>query len=223
MMVMKKFLFILLLLPFGCSKSDTDVPEEGYAYYPVEKGNFIIYQYTEIFYNDFNQTSETTQYYLKEVIDSAFLDGEGRPSFLLKRYNKFNDTLNWNLADVWTITPGSQHLERMEENVTYVALNFPLRRNKTWDGNVRNALPEESYEVLNLDFNWTHQGLAFSNVCRVSVRENINLIEEQVKEIVYARDIGPVFIADKDLRKKIDSTIESGYDRTWVYLTHGRQ
>jgi len=110
----KLSLYILLLLfVFSCSKTDEDVPDLGYDYFPLETGNYIIYTVTEIKYDDFIDSVITNTFLLKERVGSSFIDNEGRTVFKLNRYVKLDvDSISiWKLKDVWTVYRGSNHAE----------------------------------------------------------------------------------------------------------------
>ena len=138
---MRKFLIICLsLVAFSCSKEDSDVQELGYDYYPVIVGKYVTYNVEHYVYNDFDTTIDTSIYQLKEVIDSAYLDLEGRTVYQLKRLSRVSDTLPWSLIQDWSFYKDKERLEINESNAVFVKMAFPLRRAKTWDGNSRNSL-----------------------------------------------------------------------------------
>lgn len=226
---MKKLLFIsiaIIITVLSCQKADEDTLDMAYDYLPVESGNYIIYNVKETTYDDFKDTVYVVDYLMKEVMDSAVLDLEGRNVFQLKRFvNSGDDSLIvWSLSDVWTIYKGQDRVERTEENVTYVSLVFPLRRSKTWDGNARNTLGEQQYKVLDYDLKSQIGASIFGRTARINHLSNKNLIEDQLSEEVYARNVGMVQRIERDVKiNPSDSTIISGFETSWTYLEHGKE
>lgn len=227
---MKKLNFIfgvvLIATIAACNKSDEDVQDFGYNYYPVESGRYIDYRVEEFFFDDFNNTVDTTIYLLRELIDSPFTDLEGRNVYKLKRFTaSIDDTIAiWTeTGQSWTIHKNDERLERTEENVRFVDLSFPLRRSKTWDGNSRNDSSVQEYKVLDYDLRIQYNAtLVFGQTARINERNNVNLIEDQLIETTYARDIGPVNRVEKNLVLDPDSgEVVSGILTTWTYLEHG--
>lgn len=222
----KVLIGILIAVMIGCSKTDSDMPVIEYDYFPITSGHFVAYSVTEIEYNDFTQTVDTAIYELKEQIDSSFVDGEGRIQYKLKRYTRMNDTLPWELKDVWSVFRDERHAERTEENQVFVKLSFPLDLGKTWDGNARNSLDREDYTVLNynLKYQFTTKVIGVPNageIVRVNQRNSVNLIEEIFSEEVYARNIGLVEKHDINLRKNQNGEIVEGYKKTFLIDTTG--
>lgn len=220
------FGFILIVTIVACNKSDEDVQDFGYNYYPVEAGRYIDYRVDEYFYDDFNNTIDTTVYLLRELIDSPFTDLEGRNVYKLKRYTASIDDsiIAWSeTGQSWTIHKNDERLERTEENMTFVELSFPLRRSKSWDGNARNDSTVQDYTVLDYDLRIQYNAnVVFAKTARINERNNVNLIEDQLIETTYARDIGPVNRIHKDLVLEPDSgEVVSGIIKTWTYLEHG--
>ena len=219
---MRNYLYIgLIFLVFSCSKSDTDVQEFGYDYYPVIKGKYVVYNVEELIYNDFDNSIDTNIFQLKELMDSATKDIEGRSIVQLKRFTRVSDTLEWEFTESWFFYKGSERLEITEGNTVFVKMAFPLRRSKSWDGNARNTLDTENYTVLNLDLKIVMGTDVFDKTTRINHRSNVNLIEEQVKEEVYAADVGLIELRDIDLKYDIDGEIFSGFSYSQTYLEHG--
>jgi hypothetical protein len=212
-----------LILAVSCSKSDTDVQDFGYDYYPVVKGKYVVYNVVELVYNDFDMTVDTSIFQLKESIDSADVDLEGRNIFHLIRYTRVSDTLDWKISENWTVYKGTDRLEINESNVTFVKMSFPLRRAKTWDGNALNSLDAQIYTILNLDLMVKKGKQVVDKTTRINHRSNVNLIEKQVKEEVYANGIGLIELIDTDLKYNTDGSILSGRTYEQTYLEHGTE
>jgi len=220
------FLILLSMVFIACSKTDEDNPVLTYDYFPLEAGNYIEYKVIEYTYDDFNNTVDTNEYFLKEKVDSVANVVEGVSIFQLKRYTMAIDdsTETWILKDVWTTERSSQHAIRTEENVKFVNLSFPLQRNKSWDGNARNDSSAQSYVVLDFELRNEIGSTSFAQTTRVNKRNDVNLVKENFAEDIFARGVGLVYRIKRDLiLNPADTSIVSGYDHEWTYQSHGKE
>lgn len=221
-------IFILLL---ACSKEDEDVIDLGYNYYPVETGNYIVYKVEELTYNEFDLTIDTVNYWLKELVDSAIEPSyESGKAYQLKRYTRANDTLDWEYKDVWVVHDDKENgkVTRAEEDSIFVKMIFPYTRNKSWDGNAMNANVEQQiYRVKTYDLQMTLKlkpnDTSFTHTSQINQKENVNLIEDQRQDEVYARGVGLILKQDIDLEMEVDGTIKGGHDYKWIYAEHGKE
>lgn len=215
---MKKYLYILIsILAVSCSKSDTDVQDFGYGYFPIELGSATFFDVEHSYYDDFSDSVLTENYELTEVLDSVYFDLEGRVIHQISRYTRIDTSYAWGDREVVTFHRGDHQLEFNEGNTIFVKMVFPLRRGNTWDGNSRNGLDAETYTILNLDLKSTVNEISFERTTRINHRSNVNLIEEQVKEEVYAYGVGLIELKDTDLTYDQDGAIKSGYKYSQKY------
>lgn len=228
---MQKVLFLIAILTvflFSCSKKEVEPVEPylGHDYTGLEIGKYVIYDVDSFFYDDFTGTIDTSFFQLKEVVDSKFTDLEGDDAFKIVRYRKESDTTNWVLTDVWQSKITTTNFQKVEENVRFVKLTFPINKNDTWNGNIRNNLEEEEYEYTAVNQSETIGGNALNNVLTVLQFEEINLIEEKVFEEKYAKGIGLVYKKTVDLTKEYNSTTGEferslGVDITMTLSSYG--
>lgn len=160
-----------------------------YSYFPTEIGSWTEYEVREIIHDD-ALGSDTSYYYLKEVITEEFIDNQGRVSFRIERFKK--DSLNdiYAIADVWYSNLTNTTAERVEENVRFVRLTFPVSDNKTWDGNTFNTESKWEYEYDSLHMDRTYNNLYFDSTIKIQQIDNINPIQYQVAFEIYANYIG---------------------------------
>lgn len=191
-------LLVVSLMP-SCKKETELPPDVGYSYFPDQVGKYIIYEVDSTSQNDSLQLRKTYRYLLKEVIESIITDNEGRPSLRIERYVKYHDSLvpysqmQWTLKDVWMATRTSSTAEKVEENVRYLKLVFPLKKGEDWNGNVYNTKPEWEYEVTEYDEPMILGNLSFDSTLTVEqANKNIlNLTEYSVES--YARNVGLIY------------------------------
>jgi hypothetical protein len=200
---MRQVLFLLLFsLALFCGSScnkDGQAPDLGYRYFPDKPGRFVVYDVDSFYYDDFNARIDTTKFQLKEKIESVYEDNEGRPTLRLERYVKFMnpDTpyamQSWTLRDVWSANRTERTAEKVEENVRYIKLAFPVTKSQMWDGHAQNPLGSRSYSYDFFDQARIIGGMRFDSVLQVSQINELNLIRKQYYIERYAKNVGMVY------------------------------
>lgn len=199
------FIFIAVLL-FSCGDDqETITPNLNYNYAGLEVGRFVVYDVTSIFYDDFTETVDTSLFQIKEVVASRFIDLEGDEAFVVNRFRKEVDSLGFVLTDVWTSKLTSTTYEKVEENERFLKLIFPIRINKTWNGNAKNNLGEVEYEFTAVHQSEIIGGNQLDSVSTVLQFENINLVEEEFFEEKFAANIGLVYKKSVDVDNVFDN------------------
>lgn len=196
---------------YSCKKdSETTPPDLGYEYFPDDVGKYIIYEVDSIGYDDFLPSPpDTTRYLLKEFVESIFIDNSGRPTMRIERYKKmYNpsvpyDSLPWILSDIWTANRTATTSEKVEENIRYIKLVFPVAKGKEWNGNVFNTLGQKEYEMTSIDKPATIGGLLFDSVITVTQYLQKTFIDTIIEEEKFAKHIGLIY-------KKQDSIYTGG-------------
>ncbi|HZG00757.1 MAG TPA: hypothetical protein VEY71_07130, partial [Chitinophagales bacterium] len=133
------FLFIAFVLT-ACKKDPPPlVVDDSLAYYPLAPGQYRIYDVDSVQFNDVTMTSDTFNYQIMEVVDSAatVMDGLDEPTYLygLKIYKRAGDTLPWTQTHYAQAGKSKTRAERSEGNLRFIKLVFPVALNKSWNGN----------------------------------------------------------------------------------------
>ena len=135
--------FASIILFFGCKKSNTESVNYYYSYFPLEVDAWIEYDVLDIIHSQLG--SDTAMYQLKEITTEEFLDNEGRLTYRIERYWRDDSNANWSIKDVWYSNKTTTTAEKVEENVRFTKLIFPINTAKYWDGNAFNNLEEWEY------------------------------------------------------------------------------
>jgi hypothetical protein len=194
-------ILILLLIAVSCKPKPTEVEDFMYEYFPIEVGTWVTYDVIDTRY-DVQTITET--YQLKEVIDSEIRDAQDRPALRIARYWRKNDNDPWDIKDIWVSTRTTSTAEKVEENVRFVKLVFPVRSYQTWDGNVYNTKPEWEYFYDSIGNSRIINNIEFDETVKVVQIENFNLIQEQDAYEIYAKNVGLIY------RKLIDIEYSTG-------------
>lgn len=194
---------LLLLGALGACSTGTIAPEEvstGYSYFPLKSGHYVIYKVEETVVR-FLQPPQTQSFLLKEQVADSFQDG-GQLVHRLLRY-RFPDTtrvadynsLNWSLDSVWTMRRSGTAAVRVENNIPFVSLAFPLREGQNWNGNLYNQLGSSdplTYRVRDFGQRQVINGITLPKTLRVQQRNEFNCLGQDVRNEWWADNIGLV-------------------------------
>lgn len=217
--------FLFSVIFFSCKKDEKTVPiNYGYNYAGLTVGKYVIYDVDSTFYNVPFNIVANYKFQLKEVVDSKYIDAQGNEAYKIIRYKK--DTAvspNWIHQVVWNATITNSNYQKVEDNVRFVKLIFPIKTGKKWNGNSMNTLSPWEYEYTS-----THQPEQIGNMVLDSVTtvtqfddENENLVQRQFYQEKYAANIGLVYKRIIDIKKTfIDSSgwvYSEGVDITYTF------
>jgi len=228
-MRLKNYIIVLLLglSAVACKTKNAEV-NFGYEYFPAKLGSWVSYQVDSISHEPGN-FSDTVTYQIKEVLESSFTDDEGRPAIRIERFYRSNSNESWWLKDVWKVIFTANKIEKVEENVRYVRLVFPIRDDQYWDGNALNTQDAWNYSYRSFGTAFQSGSNVFSETAEVDQQGYNNLIEKQVGLEVYAKEIGLIHKSVIDLQTKFEysinpiaANINGGYELTMTYLDHGQ-
>lgn len=204
-----------------CKKEDTLVVDLHYEYFPVEKGTWIAYKVDSIAYNDFTQTVDTFLFYVKEIVESEFDDNEGRLNQRIERYYKDSLNGNWLINSAWYSCKLPQRVERVEDNVRYLKMIFPIANNKKWNGNAYNNLPPLEYAYKNVHENYSVSNINLDSTLIITQEDEQTLFTEKISFEVYAKHIGCIYKQHNNISKLANGEIVSGYKYTYEAFQWG--
>ncbi len=203
---------LAIFLLFSCKDKQVieDFPLEfGYEYFPLEVGKYITYQVDSIVYNIKSEgTIDTTSFFLKEEITDTLFDNENRINYRMERSVRATLDDPWVLKDIWVSLRTENTAERVEENVRFVKMVYPLEEGNTWDGNQfvdKATIISVAGETLELFKGWevsevgtiaepeTIEGIFFEEVTTIFHAQNENLIEIREVTEKYAKNVGLVY------------------------------
>ena len=215
---------ISIIVLYSC-KHETESPVDvGYGYYPSVIGHWIIYDVDSTNYDEFLDTVKNYKFQLKEIIESTYSDNQNRPTQRLERYTRLNDTINWYLSDVWASNLTASTAEKVEENIRFIKLIFPIKSGRTWNGNALNNIGSQDYEYDNVFEPYTVNGVTFDST--VTVIQNIegpNYVFEKYMIEVFAKNVGLIYKKYKDVTfdPAHAGVIKSGVDYTYKIKSFG--
>lgn len=212
---------ILTFLPIaGCQKNSEEGPNIAYEYFPMNKGHWVTYEVDSIIHDAPAEVHDTFEFQIKALIESHFTDNEGRRTARIERFKRKHDTAQWRLKDVWTANRTRRNAQKVEENIRFLKLVFPIRKGKFWNGNAFNTREVTEYRFGKIHAGRTIQGTHYDSTVTVIQKDRVNLVEREEAEEVYAKGIGLVKKRNIDL--EIDSgRIEKGSEYRMKAIDHG--
>jgi hypothetical protein len=186
-----------LIFP-SCNK-DEPAPDLGYTYFPDKVGHYVIYEVDSTAKDDGVGFDTTYRFQVKEVIQSIYTDNSGRPTMRLERYRKNYDPnvpysqQTWTGPRIYSANLTNTTGERIEENIRYTRITFPVKRGTTWNANANNVL--EGWESK---FTSVHQpeivnGFSFDSVATVKEHIDTNIVTYKFAVAKYAKNVGLVY------------------------------
>lgn len=207
----------MLLIPtcfvaiwFGaCDTTADDYQAElGLDYFPLAVGKTIVY---EVDSTIFDPTGDTrvrhSKTFVKEETVDTLTDNLGQPLFKVERFERPNDTAAWKVAKVFTKSIQENQAIWTEDNLRFIKMTFPLRKNNTWNGNLHfdpTLIVTVAGETMEMFKGWAAKvktlaepaeigAFQFLETVTVEEANNENLIELRTAKSVYAKGIGLVY------------------------------
>ncbi|MEA3447880.1 MAG: hypothetical protein U9Q98_05445 [Bacteroidota bacterium] len=176
-------------------------------YYPIQSGNYNIYDVTEITIDAPSDVYDTTNYQIKEMIGGKYTDNAEKTAYLFLRYTRSDTNAPWHISDVWTLQLTDDRLFLTEENHRLVKMYFPLSLDKSWDGNAYNELDAMEYTVTGLDEPASVNQHSFDSALTITQEADSSLIHKSYSIEKYARDTGMIY---KEITELNSQEIEPG-------------
>ena len=195
------FIFVLQVLFFcwSCGETGQLVYPSKASFYPTKKDKFIIYSYEEFNHDAFNSSTDTTTYWIKETIETPFIDQEKDSSYQLRIDYSYDEGLNWEFQYYAVIKVDNYSLERSDLDVKRIKLSFPVKDNKSWDVNMLNSQETQYGFYQNTDGLYRIKDSLFSETVIVNLGDQEDIIFTIFEEEVYARGIGLILRKFRDI------------------------
>ena len=186
----------VVLLASACKRHVGEPLDLKQEFFPTEVGSWIEYDVVDIVHTT---QSDTFLYQIREVVTSDFIDDEGRLAHRIERFVRADSTESWQIKDVWSTVRTSVRAEKVEEDIRYIKMTFPVEYFESWNGNAFNDLQEWTYFYEAIDEPKTVNGFDFDSTVVVVQRDNLNFVEYEKAHEVFAKNIGLVYKRLTDL------------------------
>ena len=195
----------------------------GTNYFPLETGLVHVYQVSGVRYNSIHDSTEFS-YLLKESIVDSFQNLESGISYKIERQKKYNESDPWAMDSIWTARISDNGAVRVENNIPTVNLTFPLKENKTWDGNVLNGRTEDDFEMVNVKQPYADSFGSYAQSVTVIQKELPDYVVKSIfQKEIYADGTGLVYKENIILKYKQYEVGEPGWDDEKKVVENGIQ
>ena len=125
----------------SCKRTLYHHPDDALTHYfiPLEVGKYAIYQVDSLNFYYYGQLDTLTHYFVKDSVESSFVDNLGHTSWMVVRYiTPISDPNGW--------TPSAGSIEFTENNLRFIKLAYPMTNGGSWNGN--SYLPNAPYQDI---------------------------------------------------------------------------
>lgn len=170
-------------------------------------GHWVEYAVDSTSYNDITSppTITTSSYFLREEIDTSFIDASGYTNLIVKQYRKNSAADPWDLRQQGSFKITDDNFQRYFNDLRFVNLIFPVRVGREWPGHsfldVQNEPTLDYLDDSRYDWNFTYTAVdqnisidsfALDSTLTVTQIDEENLFEKKFSKEQYARNIGLV-------------------------------
>jgi hypothetical protein len=237
---------IMSFAQFSCNENTVAedlMLKKGFDYYPLEIGKYIIYQLDSIIYRGLTGSDclfiqDTASHFLKEEVVDIFEDNSGKVNYIIERFISQDLNGPWQVSDVWNTKKTETQVERVEENLRFIKVVFPVSQGKSWNGNTyfRDTATviggetidfykywSDEYNYESVDLPEEFNGIMFDSVLTIFQSEpSENKINHRVSIEKYARGVGLIYKEMKilDTQCAISSSACDGDDSGLLYCNN---
>jgi hypothetical protein len=230
-MLKKSSLYVLVLLIFcigeSCQQESLAPASDGSAYFPLQIGDYWIYQVTQDTYSSINPVAERV-FQVQEKISSSY-NQNGQLFFLMEESIKKTAQADWQLTAIRTVYKNLTEAVSLDNNVPVVKLVFPIAPTTSWNTNVYNSNPDTLLRYEDQYRSFSLGKLNFDNTVSVIGANDSTLVNLEKYRRVYARNIGLVYRENVSLvycQSSADCVgkgiIESGTKQKWELVASNR-
>ncbi len=190
----------------ACDDELEEVPlGQDVEYLPTQEGHTLTYQVDTTFYDVFFDTVYTHSGQIREVFLGSNTDANGNEITQLAHYYRSdaNQNVAWDKITprIWYISKNDQQIEKVEENLRFIKLSYPIIESQKWAGNSFIDTEDERwsyyrdwlYEYQNIGGAYTVNDQVYDNTVMVVQNDFIDLYAANYSVEVFAKDVGLIY------------------------------
>ena len=192
------FISLITLFFLGCKPDELATPKKT-SLSPIAVGKFIIYDHAELSHDAFNSKTDTITFWIKETIESLFLDQENDTAYRIQIDHSIDNGESWEFHHYAVLKEDDFGIERTDFDVKKVKLSFPVQNNKRWDINMFNNQDAQYGYYIRIDEPFYTDNSVFDKTVTIKIADRQDIIFTQFEEEIYARGIGLIQRQFKDI------------------------
>ncbi len=180
----------------ACKSSKEELVLKGDEYFPIKKGVIRYYQIDTFFYSSFTGDADTVSNTYREEIKEVSVDGAG-DTFYRVEMSLFNTVRNkWEAEQSFSRKISGNYAIETIDNKPEVKMLFPISKYKNkgsayiWNLNMFNNNDVTNVKYIKLFTSYNNQLQSFSDCVSVELQSPESGVVNNIREEVYAKDIG---------------------------------
>jgi len=208
------------MLTHSCKKNEVLEADQSadFSFFPTQPGYWTEYEVDSIVHYDSDDFSDmdtaigSFHFFIREEFDTPYIDGENQTTAVINRYRRLSDSLPWTYMNKWTANVNPHSAQKVEDNVRFVRLSFPIVSSASWNGNSYNYFPLEEYGYEDLYVPMQYGNLYFDSTITVIQNDFLSRINRIYKKEIYAAGTGLIY-------KQLDSVTTKNTVNGTIILT----
>ncbi|GAB4027150.1 hypothetical protein [Spirosoma gilvum] len=221
------FLLTVVSLGVGCQTDQTNLAPDDSAYFPIQPGDYWIYQVTQENYT-LTGAPTTKTYQLQQKVSNSYTQN-GQVFFQVEESVKLSAQSDWQINAIRTVYKNLSEVVSQDNNVPKVQLLFPIAATTSWNLNSYNANPDTLLHYKDTGRSFSVGSHAFDRTVSVVGDNDSTLVSQQKYSRVYAQNVGLVYRENTSLTYCQSSPdclgkgiISAGTRLKWRLLTSNR-
>ncbi|PWJ60325.1 hypothetical protein CLV98_101506 [Dyadobacter jejuensis] len=224
---MAPFIAFLLSIAFNACQKDDTLPIDSYAYYPLELGQYQVYQVAETTYSAGQTAPVVKTWQEKDEVSRIAEQSEFSTTYIVARYTRNSEADYWQKTKEYAITKSPDKILTNLDNQTTFSLVFPVGSGLEWNGNLYNSQDPRKYHYEDIDQPLAIGDLSFDRSLTVVERRDSSLINKYIGIKQYG--LGAGLVSDQQINYEYcqdeacigNYIIESGTHKTRTILSYG--
>lgn len=152
-----------------------------------------------IYHNAFTGKNDSFHYEIKETLDTFFLDNMQDTAARIIISHRANDSSVWTPYKALYIKCNSLYAERVEENIRYIKLSYPLNFEKIWNSNALNTLKENILFYTGINTSVNIGTINYDSSLIVEAEPIHNPFEDFEYKEIYGKNYGLLYLRRSNL------------------------
>jgi hypothetical protein len=214
------YFIVVFLVLNSCRKTEETRELKGFEYYPLKIGDVKLYDVDSFFYDPFFNTTDTVKRVIKEEVKEKIVNEDNDTVYRIE-LSIYNQKLaKWQVFQSFTRNIIGNYAIETKDNTKEVKMLFPIATYKTrgstyiWNVNMFNQLDPKYIKFNKVFTPYTIGTDTYPNTINIQLNKTLTGIVNDVREEVYAKDIGLIYkhIDVSDYLSFSDTFIRSGYE-----------